>query len=146
MGEGPKTVLPSKAYAKLSCRLVADQDHYEIADLLQVHLRRVAPPQVTVSTERLHGGYGALINLDSRYMKTAAQVLEQVFGQPPVYEREGGSIPVVSTLQKVLGIDSIMLGFGLPDDNLHSPNERFFLPNFYKGIETVIRYFDEIGK
>ncbi len=146
MGEGPKTVLPSKAYAKLSCRLVADQDHYEIADLLQVYLRNIAPPQVTVTTQRLHGGDGALINLDSGYMKMAARVLEQVFGRPPVYEREGGSIPVVATLQRVLGIDSIMLGFGLPDDNLHSPNERFYLPNFYKGIETVIRYFDEIGK
>jgi acetylornithine deacetylase/succinyl-diaminopimelate desuccinylase-like protein len=146
MDEGPKTVLPSKAYAKLSCRLVANQDQYEIADLLQSHLRKIAPPQVTVSTERLHGGYGALINLDSHYMQTAAQVLEQVFGHPPVYEREGGSIPVVATLQKVLGIDSIMLGFGLPDDGLHSPNERFYLPNFYKGIETIIRYFDAIGR
>ncbi len=146
MGEGPKTVLPSKAYAKLSCRLVANQDHYEIADLLQTHLRRIAPPQVTVSTHRLHGGYGALINLNSSYMKAAAAVLEQVFKNAPFYEREGGSIPVVATLQKVMGIDSIMLGIGLPDDNLHSPNERFYLPNFYKGIETVIRYWDALGK
>lgn len=146
MGEGPKTVLPSKAYAKLSCRLVANQDHYEIADLLQTHLRKIAPPQVTVSTQRLHGGYGALIDLDSSYMTAAAVVLEQVFKNPPIYDREGGSIPVVATLQKVLGIDSIMLGFGLPDDGLHSPNERFYLPNFYKGIETVIRYWDTLGK
>ena len=146
MGEGPKTVLPAKAYAKLSCRLVADQDHYEIADLLQTHLRKIAPPQVTVSTQRLHGGYGALISLDSKYMKAAAEVLEQVFGHAPVYEREGGSIPVVATFQKVLYIDSIMLGFGLPDDGLHSPNERFYLPNFYKGVETAIRYLDAIGK
>ncbi len=146
MGEGPKTVLPSKEYAKLSCRLVADQDHYEIADLLQTYLRKIAPPQVTVSTQRLHGGYGALINLESNYMKAAAAVLEQVFKHAPVYEREGGSIPVVATLQKVMGIDSIMLGFGLPDDALHSPNERFYLPNFYNGIETVIRYWDALGK
>jgi acetylornithine deacetylase/succinyl-diaminopimelate desuccinylase-like protein len=72
--------------------------------------------------------------------------LQQVFGHPPVYEREGGSIPVVATFQKELGIDSIMLGFGLPDDALHSPNERFYLPNFYKGIETVTRFLNEVGK
>jgi acetylornithine deacetylase/succinyl-diaminopimelate desuccinylase-like protein len=146
MGEGPKTVLPAKAAAKISCRLVANQDHLEIADLLQKHLKQIAPPQVTVEVKRLHGGHGALINLDSTYMRSAHQVLQQVFGHAPVYEREGGSIPVVATFQKVLGIDSIMLGFGLPDDNLHSPNERFYLPNFYNGIETVIRYFAEIGK
>ena len=73
-------------------------------------------------------------------------MLQEVFGNAPVYEREGGSIPVVATFQKVLGIDSIMLGFGLPDDGLHSPNERFYLPNFYNGIEATIRYLDEIGK
>jgi acetylornithine deacetylase/succinyl-diaminopimelate desuccinylase-like protein len=145
-GEGPKTVLPAKAGAKISCRLVANQDHLEIADLLQEHLKQIAPPYVTVETRRLHGGHGALINLESTYMRTAHQVLQQVFGNAPVYEREGGSIPVVATLQKVLGIDSIMLGFGLPDDNLHSPDERLYLPNFYNGIEAVIRYFAEIGK
>ncbi len=145
-GEGSKTVLPSKAFAKISCRLVANQDHAEIAELLCNHLKQIAPPYVTVETKRLHGGHGALINLDSKYMRTASQVLQQVFGSAPVYEREGGSIPVVATFQKTLGIDSIMLGFGLPDDNLHSPNERFYLPNFYNGIDAVIRYFAEIGK
>jgi acetylornithine deacetylase/succinyl-diaminopimelate desuccinylase-like protein len=145
-GEGPKTVLPAKAYAKISCRLVANQDHLEIAELLQERLKRIAPPQVTVEVMRLHGGHGALINLDSKYMRAAGKVLQEVFGNAPVYEREGGSIPVVATFQKVLGIDSIMLGFGLPDDGLHSPNERFYLPNFYNGIEATIRYLDEIGK
>jgi acetylornithine deacetylase/succinyl-diaminopimelate desuccinylase-like protein len=145
-GEGPKTVLPAKAAAKISCRLVANQDHLEIAELLQNHLQKIAPPCVKVETRRLHGGHGALINLDSHYMRLADEVLTQVFGNAPVYEREGGSIPVVATFQKVLGIDSIMLGFGLPDDNLHSPDERFYLPNFYNGLEAVIRYFAEIGK
>jgi acetylornithine deacetylase/succinyl-diaminopimelate desuccinylase-like protein len=145
-GEGPKTVLPAKAAAKVSCRLVANQDHLEIAELLQNHLKQIAPPYVTVETRRLHGGHGALINLDSKYMRAARQVLQQVFGNEPVHEREGGSIPVVAAFQKVLGIDSIMLGFGLPDDNLHSPDERFYLPNFYNGIEAVIRYLAEIGK
>ncbi|NTU63583.1 MAG: dipeptidase, partial [Chloroflexi bacterium] len=145
-GEGSKTVLPSKAFAKISCRLVADQDHAEIAELLQNHLKQIAPPYVTIEIRRLHGGHGALINLDSKYMRAAGKVLQQVFGNAPVYEREGGSIPVVATFQKVLGIDSIMLGFGLPDDGLHSPNERFYLPNFYNGIEVTLRYLDEIGK
>ncbi len=145
-GEGSKTVLPSKAFAKISCRLVANQDHVEIAELLCNHLKQIAPPYVAVETKRLHGGHGALINLNSKYMRAASQVLQQVFGNAPVYEREGGSIPVVATFQKTLGIDSIMLGFGLPDDNLHSPNERFYLPNFYNGIETVIRYLVEISK
>jgi acetylornithine deacetylase/succinyl-diaminopimelate desuccinylase-like protein len=145
-GEGSKTVLPAKAFAKISCRLVANQDHVEIAELLSQHLQQIAPPSVKVEIKRLHGGHGALIKLDSKYMRAANQVLQQVFGHAPIYEREGGSIPVVATFQKTLGIDSIMLGFGLPDDNLHSPNERFYLPNFYHGIETVIRYFVEIGK
>ena len=144
--EGSKTVLPSKAFAKISCRLVANQEPAEIAELLCNHLKQIAPPYVTVETKRLHGGHGALINLDSKYMRTASRVLQQVFGNAPVYEREGGSVPVVATFQKTLGIDSIMLGFGLPDDNLHSPNERFYLPNFYNGIEAVIRYFAELGK
>ncbi len=144
--EGSKTVLPAKASAKISCRLVANQDHLEIAELLQRHLKQIAPPCVKVETRRLHGGPGALINLDSKYMRAANQVLRQVFGNAPVYEREGGSIPVVAAFQQVLGIDSIMMGFGLPDDNLHSPNERFYLPNFYNGIEAVIRYLAEIGK
>jgi acetylornithine deacetylase/succinyl-diaminopimelate desuccinylase-like protein len=139
-------VLPAKASAKISCRLVANQDHLEIAELLQNHLKQTAPPYVTVETKRLHGGHGALINLDSKYMRAADQVLQRVFGHAPVYEREGGSIPVVATFQKVLGIDSIMMGFGLPDDGLHSPNERFYLPNFYNGLEAMIRYLVEIGQ
>jgi acetylornithine deacetylase/succinyl-diaminopimelate desuccinylase-like protein len=145
-GEGPKTVLPAKAGAKISCRLVANQDHYEIADILQKHLKWIAPPYVTVETRRLHGGHGALIDVNSKYMKAAAHVLEEVFGKPPVYEREGGSIPVVATFKTELGIDSVMLGYGLPDDNLHSPDERFYLPNFYGGIDATIKYLSEIAK
>jgi acetylornithine deacetylase/succinyl-diaminopimelate desuccinylase-like protein len=144
--EGSKTVLPARASAKISCRLVANQDHLEIAELLQNHLEQIAPPYVTVQTQRLHGGHGALINLDSKYMRAADRVLQQVFGNAPVYEREGGSIPVVATFQKVLGIDSIMMGFGLPDDNLHSPDERFYLPNFYRGLEAMLRFLVEIER
>ena len=145
-GAGPKTVLPSKAGAKISCRLVANQDHLEIAGRLQDHLKNIAPPYVTVETKRLHGGHGALIDVTSKYMQAAARVLAEVFGNPPVYEREGGSIPVVATFKTELGIDAVMLGFGLPDDNLHSPDEKFYLPNFYGGIETTIRFLAEVGR
>jgi acetylornithine deacetylase/succinyl-diaminopimelate desuccinylase-like protein len=145
-GEGSKTVLPSKAYAKLSCRLVADQDYIEIRDLLTKHLKKIAPKEVSISVKWLHGGQGALVNLDSTYMRKAAKVLKQVFGRAPVYLREGGSIPVVASFQTLMGIDSIMMGFGLPDDNLHSPNERFYLPNLHNGIKTSIRYLEEVGK
>ncbi len=145
-GEGQKTVLPAKAGAKISCRLVANQDHFEIAASLQAHLKQIAPPHVKVDTKRLQGGHGALIDIQSRYMKAAVKVLEQVFSHSPVFEREGGSIPVVAAFKTELGIDSIMLGFGLPDDALHSPNERFYVPNFYKGIEAVTRFLDEVGQ
>jgi acetylornithine deacetylase/succinyl-diaminopimelate desuccinylase-like protein len=146
MGEGSKTVLPSKAYAKLSCRLVADQDYIEIRDLLTKHLKKIAPKEVSLNVKWLHGGQGALVSLDSPYMRAAAKVLQQVFGHAPIYLREGGSIPVVASFQELLGIDSILMGFGLPDDNLHSPNERFYLPNFYNGIEATIRYLNEVTK
>ena len=146
IAEGSKTVLPAKAYAKVSCRLVADQDHHVIADLLEAHIKRIAPPQVSVNFKRLHGGQGALIDRNSAYMRIAAKALEQVFGNPPVFTRDGGSIPVVATFQTVLGIDTILLGFGLSDDNLHSPNERFFLSNFYNGIQATIRFLSEVGK
>ncbi len=145
-GEGSKTVLPSKAYAKLSCRLVADQDFVEIKDLLIKHLKKIAPKEVSINIKWLHGGQGALVNLDSSYMRAAAKVLKQVFKHEPVYLREGGSIPVVAAFQELLGIDSIMMGFGLPDDNLPSPNERYYLPNFYNGIQATIRFLEEVGK
>jgi len=114
--------------------------------LLEAHLKQIAPPHVSVGVKFLHGGHGALINLHSKYMTAADRVLQQVFGHSPAYAREGGSIPVVATFKTELGIDSIMLGFGLPDDNLHSPDERFYLPNFYNGIEVVTRYLSEVGK
>ena len=145
-GEGSKTVLPAKAYAKLSCRLVADQDFIEIRDLLIKHLKKVAPKEVSVDIRWLHGGQGAIVSLDSIYMRAAVDALKQVYGRKPVYLREGGSIPVVALFQELLGIESIMMGFGLPDDNLHSPNERFYLPNFYNGIKTSIRYLDGVGR
>lgn len=139
-GKGGKTVLPSKAYAKISMRLVPDQQHAEIAALIEAYLQELAPPTVTVAVRKLHGGPSALVRRDSPAMQAAFRAYAEVFGKEPVFVREGGSIPVVATFQEVLGIETILLGFGLPDDRLHSPNEKFHLPNFHRGIETVIRF------
>ena len=145
-GEGSKTVLPSKAYAKISCRLVADQDHREISRLLGEHLKRIAPPQVRVETKTLHGGQGILIDRNAPPMKVAAAALEKAFGSRPVFIREGGSIPVVASLKHLLGIDTVLMGLGLSDDNLHAPNEKFYLPNFYRGIEASIHFMTLLGQ
>lgn len=145
-GEGSKTVLPAKAYAKISCRLVADQDYREISRLLGEHLKRIAPPQVRVETKALHGGQGILIDRDAPPMKVAAAALEKAFGSRPVFIREGGSIPVVASLKHLLGIDTVLMGLGLSDDNLHAPNEKFYLPNFYRGIEASIHFMTLLGQ
>ncbi len=144
-GEGAKTVLPSKAYAKISCRLVADQDYREISRLLCEHLQRIAPPQVRVETKVLHGGHGILIDRKAPAMHAAATALERAFGASPVFIREGGSIPVVASLKHMLGVDTVLMGLGLSDDNLHAPNEKFHLPNFYRGIEASIHFMRQLG-
>jgi acetylornithine deacetylase/succinyl-diaminopimelate desuccinylase-like protein len=143
---GTKTVLPARAMVKISMRLVPDQDPQEIAALFEAHVRRLCPPQVKVEVELLHYGHGAVIDLNIPQMKAAVRACELGFGKAPVFMREGGSIPVVATFDKALHIPSILIGFGLPDDNLHSPNEKFDLRNFYRGIETIIYLFDELAK
>ncbi|MBN1178001.1 MAG: dipeptidase [Anaerolineae bacterium] len=142
---GAKTVLPSKAFAKISMRLVPDQKHAEIARLIEEHLKAVAPPTVSVAVRNLHGGEGAIVNRDSAAIRAAFQAYEAGFGVTPVFMREGGSIPVVAAFKEELGIDTVLMGFGLPDDNLHAPNEKMHLPNVYKGIETVIHFMTTLG-
>ncbi len=137
---GAKTVLPSQAFAKISMRLVPNQDPVEIARLIQGHLVEIAPPTVTVKVRNLHGGECAIVRRDNPAMQAASRAYSEVFGKQPIFVREGGSIPVVATFQRVLGIETVLMGFGLPDDRLHSPNEKFHLPNFYKGIETSIHF------
>ena len=144
-GEGSKTVLPSKAYAKISCRLVADQDYREISRLLNEHLKRIAPPHVRVEVKPLHGGHGILIDRKAPAIQAAAASLERAFGQQPVFMREGGSIPVVASFKQMLGVDTVLMGLGLSDDNLHAPNEKFHLPNFYRGIEASIHFMTLMG-
>ena len=143
---GAKTVLPSQAFAKISMRLVPDQEPAEITQLISNHLTEIAPPAVSVEVRDLHGGDGAIVRRDSPAMKAAFRAFAEVFGKEPLFTREGGSIPIVATFQKVLGMETILMGFGLPDDRLHSPNEKFHLPNFYKGIETVLHFMDFLGE
>jgi len=136
-GEGAKTVLPSKAHAKISCRLVPNQKHHKITKLVIDHLKKIAPPSVTVKAEEHHGGDPYLTPIDSIEYKAAAKALETAFGKPPVPVRGGGSIPITALFESELNCKTVFLGFGLDSDNLHSPNEKFELFNFYKGIETI---------
>lgn len=144
--QGAKTVLPSKAYAKISMRLVPDQDPVRITDMITEHLKRIAPAGVTVKVQDLHGGKPAVVGRGSAAMQAAFEAYKRGFGNEPFLMREGGSIPVVSTLQSELGLDPILMGFGLRDDNLHAPNEKVHLPNLYRGIETSIHFFGLLRK
>lgn len=145
-GEGAKTIIPSKAYAKISMRLVPGQEHHAIADLFEKHFIRIAPAGVTVKVKSLHGGQGYVSPINSIAYRAASRACEVTFGKKPVPFRSGGSIPIISTFEQILGIKSILLGFGLESDGIHSPNESFRLNNFFKGIETIswfYRYFTE---
>ena len=146
-GEGAKTVLPSKATAKISARLVPNQSSAKITKLLLDHFKKIAPPSVTVRAFEHHGGEPYLTPIDSKAYKAAAKAMETTFGKKPIPVRGGGSIPICSLFEKELGIKVVFLGFGLDSDNLHSPNEKFDLANFYKGIETIPyfhKYFAEM--
>jgi acetylornithine deacetylase/succinyl-diaminopimelate desuccinylase-like protein len=137
ISEGAKTVLPSKAYAKISSRLVPNQSSVKITELLLNYFRSVAPPGVTVKAEEHHGGEAYLTPLDSIAFKAASAAINESFGVAPIPVRGGGSIPICSLFEKELGVKIAFMGFGLDSDNLHSPNEKFDLKNFYKGIETI---------
>lgn len=135
--EGSKTVLPAKAFAKISARLVPNQDSNKITDLLINHLKKIAPPSVTVDARPHHGGEPYMTPLDSKAYKAAAAAIKDTFGKEPIPVRGGGSIPICALFEEELGIKIVFMGFGLDSDNLHSPNEKFNLENYYKGIETI---------
>ncbi|MGC9398303.1 MAG: dipeptidase [Anaerolineae bacterium] len=141
---GAKTVLPSKVHAKISMRLVPDQDPQTITQLISEHLKAIAPPSVDVEVTSLHGGDGAIVDRESPAMQAAVDAYTATFGREPVFMREGGSIPVVAAFQKHLGLETILIGFGLPDDNLHAPNEKFNVSMFYKGIKTLIHFYENL--
>src|SRR5690242_15691672 len=136
-GEGAKTVLPSKATAKISARLVPNQSSHKITEMLLNYFRKIAPPSVTVKAFEHHGGEPYMTPIDSKGYKAASKALETTFGKTPIPVRGGGSIPICSILEKELGIKIIFMGFGLDNDNLHSPNEKYNIENYYKGIETI---------
>ena len=136
-GEGSKTVLPSKVFAKISCRLVPNQKHQKMTKLLIDHLYKIAPDCVTLKAEEHHGGDPYVTPIDSVEYKAAAKALETSFGKSPVPMRGGGSIPITALFESILQCKVVFMGFGLDSDNLHSPNEKFDLANFYKGIETI---------
>ena len=145
-GEGSKTVLPAKSMAKLSMRLVPDQRPEEVQAALIAYLEANAPPTVTWELEDISSCLPAIIERDSEAVRAASRALQSVWGKTPVFVRTGGSIPVVGLIKDLLGLDTLMLGFGLPDDNLHAPNEKQHLPNFYRGIETFIHFSHEIAR
>lgn len=146
-GAGAKTVLPSKAHAKISMRLVPHQNHEKITQLFKDHFESVAPDYVTVKVTPLHGGEGSVTPTNTPEYKAAEAAMEKTFGKKPLPSREGGSIPIVALFEEVLGVKTVLLGFGLNSDAIHSPNEHFGLFNFYKGIETIpyfYRYYKEM--
>lgn len=148
IGEGAKTVIPSKAYAKISMRLVPDQDPDEITRLFMEHFTKIAPEGVRVKVMPHHGGEPAVTPIDSFAYEAASKAYEQSFGKKPIPVRSGGSIPIVAMFEKELGLKTILMGFGLDSDAIHSPNEHFGLFNYYKGIETIpyfYHYFSEMA-
>jgi acetylornithine deacetylase/succinyl-diaminopimelate desuccinylase-like protein len=148
-GEGAKTVLPSKAFAKISMRLVPHQDPEKITELFARHFRRIAPPAVKVEVRPHHGGEPVVTPTDTPEYQAAHRAMQKTFGKDPIPKREGGSIPIVALFEEVLGVKSVLMGFGLDSDALHSPNEHYGVFNFYKGIETIPyyhQYYAELKK
>jgi acetylornithine deacetylase/succinyl-diaminopimelate desuccinylase-like protein len=145
-GPGPKTIVPAKAGAKVSCRLVGNQDPHRIYELLKTHIESSAPPTVTVDVRLITTGKPVLFPSDSPAMAAAARAYERGWGAAPVFTRGGGSIPVVAEMADRMGIPVVLMGFGLDDDGLHSPNERFSVEMFHRGIATAIVYLEELAQ
>ena len=141
-GEGAKTVIPARALAKISTRLVPDQRPDEAIAQIQKAVAAATPKGITAEFKLIHSAPPSVVNPDNRFVQCAAEAMKQIFGKDTVYIRSGGSIPIVAAFDKFLGIPSVMMGFGLPDDNLHAPNEKMHLPNFFRGIEAVARYLE----
>lgn len=140
-GEGAKTVLPSKAYAKLSSRLVANQDHEKISQMFVDYFTRIAPPYIKVKVTALHGGEAYLCPLNLDAYRAAEEAYKRAFGKRPLAVRSGGSIPIIPAFERILGIKSVLMGFGLSTNAIHSPNENFPLDIYWKGIETVAEFY-----
>ena len=145
-GEGAKTVIPARASAKISIRLVPNQDSGEVYEQLSGYLSQNAPDTVSWELEELHHAPASAVNLESKVIRAAAQSLEEVWGVPPIHRREGGSVPVVGLLQKMLASELVLMGFAMPTDGIHGPNEKLHLPNFFRGIETYVRFLFHLSE
>ncbi len=144
-GEGAKTVIPARAKAKISLRLPPDVSSEEAFALFERRVHELAPPGVQITVRNIHGGESVLVPVDTAPMRAAAAALQEVYGREPVFLREGGSIPIAALFYTVLNVPVVMMGFGLPDDNLHAPNEKYSLSQFYKGIRTVASFLQRLG-
>jgi acetylornithine deacetylase/succinyl-diaminopimelate desuccinylase-like protein len=144
-GEGAKTVIPSKAFAKISMRLVPHQDPEKITQLFRQHFKAIAPPSVQIKVTPHHGGVPVVVSTNTNAYKAATGAFEKCWGKTPIASREGGSIPIVALFKHALGIDTLLMGFGLDEDAIHSPNESYGVFNFYKGIETIVAFYKEYG-
>jgi acetylornithine deacetylase/succinyl-diaminopimelate desuccinylase-like protein len=145
-GEGAKTVIPAVSMAKVSMRLVPDQDPDTIAKLFEDHVRKIAPKTVELKVTRMHGGKPWMTDFDNPFVQAAGRAIEKGFGKTPVFNREGGSIPVVATFQEILRLPSVLFGVGLPDENAHAPNEKLDLGNFHGGIVASAILYEEIAR
>jgi acetylornithine deacetylase/succinyl-diaminopimelate desuccinylase-like protein len=145
-GEGAKTVIPAVSMAKVSMRLVPDQDPDKIAKLFEEYVRKVTPKTVELKVTRMHGGKPWMTDFDNPFVQAAGRAIEKGFGKTPVFNREGGSIPVVATFQEILGLPSVLFGVGLPDENAHAPNEKLDLGNFHGGVIASAFLYDEMAR
>jgi acetylornithine deacetylase/succinyl-diaminopimelate desuccinylase-like protein len=146
IGVGAKTVIPAKATAKVSIRLVPAMTPSETFTKYRDYVLHVAPPGVDVGVRLIHSGDPCLIPVDNQFIQAATAALHEIWGKETVFIRSGGSIPIVGDFARHLSLPSVMMGFGLPDDNLHAPNEKFLISNFYQGIESIVRFLEIVGE
>ena len=142
---GAKTVIPSRAAAKVSMRLVPNQDPDDILKRYTSYIKKLTPKGIQTSVKLWSTGRACVVGTDNQFIRAATDALRDVFQKETVFIRSGGSIPIVTDFQDVLKIPSVMMGFGLPDDNLHAPNEKFHIANFYRGIESICLFFERLG-
>jgi acetylornithine deacetylase/succinyl-diaminopimelate desuccinylase-like protein len=145
IGAGGKTVIPARASAKISMRLVPDQRPDEIFKLYSKFVKKITPKGIEIKIKQFSVADPIVVKTDNEFVKASSAAMKEVFGKDTVFIRSGGSIPIVADFEKALKIPSVMMGFGLPDDNLHAPNEKFHIPNFYRGIESIIRFLQKLG-
>ena len=141
----PKTVIPAKAKAKVSMRLVPDMTPDETFALYKKYVESLCPRGIELQVRLIHSGDAIVIGTDNKYVRAATEAMEDVFHRKTVFVRGGGSIPIVGDFERVLKIPTVMMGFGLPDDNLHAPNEKFHIANFYRGIESIVGFWERLG-